>query len=230
MHKHQLFCYTYAGGTAAFFDELDQDLEDLDVVKFEYAGHGTRHREPFYSSFDELAEDAFSFLEQSASGGDYSLLGYSMGCISLAELLKKIIANGWPLPKAVFLAAHDPQTRKVLFGLSQEELENWVRQRTISFGAVPERLINNRAFWRTYLPIYTADYGIIGKHRFEELGLKTDIPATVFYSETDTPLSEMKLWENYFTGPIDYYRFEGPHFFLKQYHREIAGIISRILA
>lgn len=229
MHNFQLFCYTYAGGSASFFDDIDRDLNDIDVIKFEYAGHGTRHRERFYKDFTDLAEDAFHALQATLNGDQYALFGYSMGCISLVELLKIIIRNNTPLPKHIFLGAHDPITRKELQGLTTEELDDWVKKRTIAFGAIPDSLINNNAFWRTYLPIYRADYEIIGKHRFEDVELRVDIPVTIFYSEKDTPLTKMRLWENYFKGDIDYYQFDGPHFFLKQYHQDMAAVISNVL-
>ena len=226
MHKPQLFCFTHAGGIAAFFNDLAEDLEGIDVVSFEYAGHGARHKEPFYMDFSELAEDAWKAFKTAYIGERYALFGYSMGCISLLELLGIIIRNDMPLPAHVFLAAHDPCSRKEIRGLSSDELDQWVKKRIIDFKTVPEKLINNSAFWRTYLPIYSADYRIIGKHCFEDVCIQTDIPATVFYSESDTPLSEMELWGKYFTGELNYCRFDGPHFFMSQYHHEIADIIS----
>ena len=38
-----LLCFPFAGGTASFFDMIEKDLEGIDLVKLEYAGHGTRH-------------------------------------------------------------------------------------------------------------------------------------------------------------------------------------------
>jgi surfactin synthase thioesterase subunit len=77
-----------------------------------------------------------------------------------------------------------------------------------------------------YLPIYRADYSIIWKYSFEELSLKTCIPATVFYSETDTPRSEMKLWKKYFTGECEFFQYEGTHFFIQDHHAEMADVIK----
>lgn len=222
----QLFCFAYAGGSASFFDVIEKDLRGIDVIKLEYAGHGTRHREGFYKDFDELAEDVYQNLKNSYSGGRYALFGYSMGTIALAEVLKRLIGTpGMKCPSNVFLAAHEPHTKSELIGFNNSELDEWVKERTLKFGAVPEKLFNNSVFWRTYLPLYRADYALIGKYQFEELNLRTDIPATIFYSETDTPLTDMKLWENYFIGNSEYYRFDGRHFFIREHHREMAEVI-----
>ena len=41
----QLFCFTYAGGTAAFFNQLEAACAGkIDFVKLEYPGHGLRRK------------------------------------------------------------------------------------------------------------------------------------------------------------------------------------------
>ena len=77
-----------------------------------------------------------------------------------------------------------------------------------------------------YLTLYRADYSIISKYVFEKLDLKTAIPATVFYSESDTPIFDMKLWKQYFVGDVGFYRYEGNHFFIREHHRKMADIIQ----
>lgn len=225
-NKKQIFCFTYAGGNASFFDSITSDLSEYEVLPFEYSGHGTRHREPLYSSFDELADDMYGLFKQKYTGGEYALFGYSMGTISLVEVLKRIMEEKEThLPSHIFLAAHEPLTKAEYAGYTNDEMDAWVKDRTIQFGTVPEKLLNNKSFWRMYLPLYRADYAIIGKYRFENLDLRTDIPATVFYSETDTPLKDMKLWKNIFVGDCRYFQFDGTHFFIQQHHEEMAEVI-----
>lgn len=226
-NKPQLFCFTYAGGNANFFDEIEKDLSGFEIVKPEYAGHGIRHKEPFYNSFEDLTDDMFTVFQESYNGDSYGLFGYSMGAISVTELLKRITKNNMPLPDCVFVAAHEPIPRHELSGYSDDELDDWVKKRTVSFGDVPEKLIKNEVFWRTYLPVYRADYSLIGKYDFDSIALRTVIPLVVFYSETDTRLEDMKLWQNYFVGECEYHCYEGNHFFIKEHHKEMAEVISR---
>ena len=228
--SEQLFCFTYAGGNAAFFDPLAPYLPDIQIISPEYAGHGSRHREPFYDSFDALADDMYGKLLEQYSGGDYALFGYSMGTISLVEVIRRILSNdAIPNPVCVFLAAHEPHTKSELAGFGNGDSDAEVMQRTIRFGAVPEKLQKNRIFWRTYLPLYRADYAIIGKYRFEALELKTDIPAVVFYSETDTPRADMELWKRYFSGTVEYYSYPGNHFFIREHDSEIGAVIAETM-
>ena len=226
MPEPQIFCFTYAGGSASFYSEIEKELPGFELVKMEYAGHGTRRKEPFYRDFNELADDMFRMLRERYEGGVYALLGYSMGAITLAEVMKRIVEDGeLPLPRCAFLAAHEPRTKAELADLSSEELDEWVKERTIRFGALPEKLLQNGVFWRTYLPLYRADYTLISKYSFEKLDLKTETPAVVFYSETDTPYEEMRLWKNHFTGVCKFIRYGGMHFFIHQHHSEMAAVI-----
>ena len=227
MSEPQVFCYTYAGGSASFFDTIEKDLPALELVKPDYAGHGSRRKEPFSGDFAELADDLFARFLQDYAGGAYALFGYSMGTIAAAEILKRILASPeLPAPAHVFLAAHEPHTKAELAGYAPDALDEWVKERTIRFGGIPEKLLNNQSFWRMYLPLYRADYSLIGRYRFEDLRFRTTIPATVFYSETDTPRTDMEAWRNYFTGPCEFAEFPGSHFFIQEHHKEMAGIIA----
>ena len=223
-----MFCFTYAGGTAAFFDLVEESLTGFELVKFEYAGHGTRHREPFYKSYDDLADDLYRLFKEQYLGQNYALFGYSMGAITAIEILKRILEdNTVNNPFHVFLAAHEPHTKAELVGYNEAEIDEWVKQRTIKFGAVPKKLLGNKSFWRMYLPVYRADYSIIGKYDFHRLTLQTDIPATVFYSEADTPRTEIELWQQYFVSNCEFHEFSGNHFFIQDHFREMAFIMNK---
>ena len=183
----------------------------------------------FYSDFNELAEDMLiQIKEYITESTPYAIMGYSMGSISAVEILRKIIERQIPLPEHIFLAAHEPKTKPSLVHYNNGELDEFVKTRTIQFGAVPDKLIENKSFWRMYLPIYRADYSIIGKYKFENLTLKTDIPATVFYSENDTPFEEMKNWKQYFEK-IDFIKYTGKHFFINEHFSEMAQEIKKRL-
>lgn len=229
----RLFCFTYAGGAASFFDLLKPYLSPaIKLSGLEYAGHGSRMKENFYQDFSELVDDLYPRMWETLCDRHepYALMGYSMGSISAVETLKRILSEGKLYPPVhIFLAAHEPRTKGELQGFDSGEQDDMVRERTICFGGLPETLINNRSFWRLYLPVYRADYSMIGRYDFNDLGLRTGVPATVFYSEEDTPLVEMKQWERYFIKKCDFLRFDGNHFFMQQHYREMAEIISERL-
>lgn len=227
----QLFCLSFAGGTAAFYDALSAHLApEVQVVALEYPGHGARIREPLSNTFAQLTNALYPTFRETYTGGAYAFMGYSMGSIAAVEMLKRILSEeDVPLPCWMFLAAHDPHNKAELAIYSGYEADDLIKERTIRFGGVPPRLQNNRSFWRVYLPLYRADYAMIGRYDFANLDLRTNIPATVFYSPTDTPLKEISLWRNYFTDRCELVEYSGSHFFIHEHSEEMAEIIKKRL-
>lgn len=227
----QLFCFTFAGGTAAFFNQLEETCaSQIEFVKLEYPGHGSRHKEKLCDTFQELSVDLYGQIRENYSGGEYALMGYSMGSIAVLETLRYLMRiEELPCPRHVFLAAHEPKVVVDLDKCSSEEIEEYVKNRTILFGGVPDQLLNNKSFWRMYLPLYKADYLMISRYHFEDLMFTSDIPVTVFYSEQDTPRAEIERWRRYFTGSCEFVEYTGTHFFINEHYREMAMLIKERL-
>lgn len=227
----QLFCFTFAGGTAAFYNQLEEVCDgQIDFVKLEYPGHGLRRKEKLCDTFQELAVDLYGQLKGSFSSGDYALMGYSMGSIAVLETMRYLMGQEeLPRPRHVFLAAHEPRTMVNVNGYSAENLDEYIKNRTILFGGVPEQLINNKSFWRMYLPLYKADYLMMSRYDFDHLEYTTDVPAVVFYSEQDTPRVQMEPWKRYFIGKCEFVEYTGTHFFIHEHYREMAVLIRERL-
>ena len=185
----QLFCFTVAGGTATFFNQLEElCVPELGLVKLEYPGHGLRRKEKLCETFQELSLDLYEQIRKKYSGQEYAMMGYSMGSIALLETLWRVLEkNELPEPKHIFLAAHEPEIVINMRENSSEKSDEYVKNRTIHFGGVPDRLVDNKTFWRMYLPLYRADYQMISKYDFDSLKYVSGIPVTIFFSEQDTP-------------------------------------------
>ena len=169
-----LFCFPFAGGTIDFYNNIERACGDrVKFIKLEYSGHGTRMKEPLYESFEEMTADLFPHILQTLERypeAEYSLLGYSMGSIAVFNMLQKIEnENVQRRPWRVFLSAHQPQPISSLRNIPQLEVDGWVKDRTIEFGGVDSKLINNKIFWRVYLPIFRADYQMIAHYDFDSL-------------------------------------------------------------
>lgn len=226
---HKLFCFPFAGGNAEFYDGLEKELDGIDVIKLEYAGHGKRYKEPLYRDFEELIIDLYPSIREEIqkSRQPYAMMGYSMGSISAALMLGKILDDAdLPLPGHIFLAAHEPFPREELSGYTADELDRFVKCRTISFGDIPEKLKENAAYWRMYLPVYRADYSMIGRFDFDSIRKGMDVSATIFYSESDTPYRLMRHWRSYF-DECEFIEYTGSHFFIREHYKEVGGIIKK---
>lgn len=227
----QLFCFSFAGGTAAFFKQLEHATNsNMDYIMLEYSGHGARMKEHLCEDFRELAEDLYPIIKRAYDGGEYGLLGYSMGSLSAIELYRYIVEKGeMPAPKRIFIAAHTPSAMIDFGCVNENEKDEFIKQRTIAFGAVPEKLVNNKSFWRLYLPIYKADYLMISRYSLDAYNFCSELPLTAFYSETDTPIQRMKEWDKFFVHDTEYIKYDGSHFFINEHYEEMAGVISERL-
>ena len=91
--KTLVLCFPFAGGTGQFFDILDRDtLDGVELVKLEYAGHGSRIREPLYQSFEALVADLYPQICDLLSNKGwcrFAFFGYSMGCLAAFSVLQK---------------------------------------------------------------------------------------------------------------------------------------------
>ena len=234
MSRKTIFCFTYAGGTAEFYKDLADDLKgDYELVCFDYPGHGKLRKERLCKDFSEVADRLYPEIEdyiKSSQTKEYALLGYSMGSLAAFDMLCRITQTEViPMPSHVFLAAHEPMTRIKVLEVPGEELESYVKDRTIEFNAVPDSLIDNAVFWRIYLPVFKADYQMIARYCIEQIEFKTDIPCTVFFSESDTRLQDMKKWSDYFVHDCSFVEYDGGHFFIKLHLKEMAAEIRKRL-
>ncbi len=228
----RLFCFTFVGGSGSFFNGIEPYLRPkIELVKLEYAGHMERRHEPFYRSFDALAADMYGQVRKQVRVGEsYALFGYSMGAIAAAEVTKTILVEReLPPPAHVFLASHGPCVLGERTGADGPDTDETIRQWTVRFGGLPEKLVNSPTFWRVYLPIYRADYELITDYDFGRLAYVTDVPATVLFSPADIPRGDMEKWRRVFTDKCDILEYDGGHFFLREHEREVADVINERL-
>jgi surfactin synthase thioesterase subunit len=226
---HQLFCFPYAGGTASFFQPLQKELAGkIKVLPMEYAGHGVRQKETLLTQADAFLRDVYQQICELQAGSDYSLFGYSMGCLVAMELLRFLERENCKLPKQVILSAHAIGHSK-LNGMQIDMTDEWVMQRTISFGGIPEKLKSNRSYWRVYIPIYRADYQLIQQMDRIPKDFQTTLPMTLLYGKDDIPLKELEEWKHIFQGRMRMQAFEGEHFFAEGQWENVAKEITEIL-
>lgn len=244
MRKIQLFCIPYAGGMADAFQELaellavsgkdekilsEEKIEILPVL-LEYAGHGARKTEPFYADFDEMAEDmARQIREKRMPECEFAMLGYSMGSIVLYEILAKDLLG--EAPSHIFVAAHEaPDIHWECKAYDQMQDEEFM-ERMISFGGFPNfdwKLLKNKFFRKLYFLPIREDYRLLSIYRMKEQ-IVLPAPATMIYSPQDIPTEQIRSWDKFAAGEMEYVELGRNHFFLKEHAEELAEILRERL-
>lgn len=224
----KLICFSHAGGSAEFFLELKKILNpmNIEVVAIEYAGHGRRMAEPAYNHFDELVREMLIELEEIvAESEEYALLGYSMGSVVLAEVVRNMHNK---LPSIVFIASHGPKVKYDDVNWS-EVGDAHIKKRITGFGGLADKLVDNRVYWRVYGPIYRNDFRILDEVEFDNNVISDTTPAVILYSAEDELCANIKDWNKYFTKDNIFYEFEGGHFWVNNNWEIVADIIKRSL-
>ena len=231
MKEIQLFCIPYAGGKADMFSDLAGCLDSrIEVIAVEYAGHGGRSKEAFFTSFKEMTDDtARQINERLDPEKETVLFGYSMGSVVSFELIQKNMLK--KKPYYLFIASHEAP------GEHWDSMEycklddRQFADMLITFGGfeqIDDKMLTNRFFRRMIFDPIRADYNLIGSYELTDTAL-VDIPVTMFYSDKDVPTPAAKKWQNRFSGEMEFIMMGDNHFFIRELYSQVADIINRKL-
>ena len=226
----QLFILPYAGGSVAAFRKLT-DLIDgkVDVVTVEYAGRGSRAKETLPKDIWEMVDDAVTYCNERRNKGiPFAIMGYSMGSVLAYEMLTRKAIPGEL--KHFFISAEvSPKDRSLELRKAADPSEERILERVRQLGGLDERLLSNKRFRDIYITPMLNDYRAFFGYRFPAHRGKVSVNATVFYSEKDTALEDVKKWNELIEGEFVFFEFGDNHFFINQHYREMAEVINNTL-
>lgn len=231
--KLHLFGIPYAGGSAtATYGRWATHLPDtIKVVPLELAGHGRRMSEPFCESIEAAVANFLATIMPTIREAPYALYGHSMGTIIVYELIKAIADAKLPAPRAVFFSGRNPPhhaySNQKLSLLNNEMFLEAIRK----LGGTPEEFFKMKELINAFLPILRSDYRMIDQYEPGELKHVTSADLVFFMSNNDTMVSKSTIheWSHYTNGSFSIREFEGGHFFIHDYAKDICHIIADTL-
>ncbi|MBQ9765492.1 MAG: thioesterase [Lachnospiraceae bacterium] len=223
--KIQLFCVPFAGGSEVSFKEMISLLDErIEAVPIEYPGRGRRKADAVYEKMDELILDVKRQIESARNKNiPFALMGYSMGCEIVFDLAQSVLEES---PAYLFLAAREAikyDTRGHDYCLLDKDE---FARRIVELGGIDQRLTRDKRFLDIYMRHIYEDYKLLHDYVYKPEKGPIRQNTTVFYSEKDTPFAKVEEWKEVVTGTIDFYEFGDNHFFINQYAKEMADIIS----
>jgi len=230
MSNLQLFILPYAGGSIAAFKRLTDLIDErVDVHTVEYAGRGTRAKEPLAEEIWSLLDDAAKFIsDRRDKRVSYALMGYSMGSVLAYEMLvqKKIPGE---LTHFFISAEVSPKERALELRKVENPTDERILERARRLGGLDERMVSNKRFADIYLRPMLSDYRLFFQYQFRDRREKIHSDTTFFYSEKDTARTDVEKWQELIDGEFDFHEFGVNHFFINQYYKEMADVINHHL-
>lgn len=226
----RLFCFTYAGGSAAVYHQWAAALPaDIELLAVQYPGRATRLREAPCTDLTLLLDDIGNAIRPLLDR-PFAFFGHSMGATVAFELARRLYDARQPLPLQLFLSGRSapqlPPVREAIHALPESEFIAAMR----NMNGTPAEILEHRELMEMMLPIIRADFQALEtwQHRAEPL---IDIPISVFGGLGDdaVPLENLDAWNVCSSGKMKRHVFPGDHFFLHQQYPAMLNIIVRAL-
>jgi surfactin synthase thioesterase subunit len=231
MNKIRLFCFPYAGGSAAIFNGWKTLLHpSVNMRAVELAGRGERIGDTLYEDVPEMIADLLRRIETELTALPYALFGHSLGSTICYELYNKIREKGLPLPVHVFFSGAGAlhvirEGEKKYYLMSDEEFKKEV----LGLGGTPPEFFQYPELLQIFLPMLKNDFRMAEQEPAGALiPIEGDI--TVFLGKEDdlTP-EQCDGWKRYTRRVCRMYYFDGGHFFLQRQGPAIVSVINQTL-
>lgn len=209
--------FPFAGGHKFSYQSLIENMENKDKIKvIEYPGRGTRMKEEFANTFDELVEDCLSQIKSILDNKEnYILYGHSMGGLLAYEISMKIQEANNKLPEKLVITGRTPPSKvRTVNYTNQSDDMFWAN--VCNLGGIPKDFRDNEDFKSFAMPILRADFSIYESYTYRENKDKLKIPIDVFYgSEEHTDGDNiMQDWKKESDSHVQLSELKGDHFFI----------------
>lgn len=229
MTKVKLFCFPYAGGAAASYNQWKQYLDPyIEFRAIELAARGRRMREPNYKSIDNAVDDVFNIIKNELTQEPYVLCGHSMGTMIAFELAYKIKEQGLPGPIHIIFsgrcAPHIPRDNKrTLHHLPDDEF----KKEMLEMGGTPKEFFEHPELMEVFLPLLRGDFTLTETYVHPPKDAPLDVDFTVLSGKQDEDTTEeVEAWRIHTTGNCDIHYFEGDHFFIHDETEKVLDVIN----
>jgi surfactin synthase thioesterase subunit len=224
----RLFCFPFAGGSAAAFAGWGEKLKPgIEVWAAQPAGRGLRFSEPPHRSITEMVQDYLAVLRDHLDV-PFAFYGHSLGGLIALEITQQLTAEGLALPMHLFIGASAPPVAGLIHPpiahLSDDGFVTAVQDR---YAGIPDVILRDPELMQIFLPALKADY--LAYEAFDRTAVtRVSCPVTAFAGQDDvmTTVEIMKDWFQHTEGSFDLRVISGDHFFLSNKNELILSAIK----
>lgn len=224
--EKRLFCFPFAGGSAAAYRSWDQLLKpDVELCAVEIPGR-VYMRQTAVQNMDALVDAIYPQILELLDR-PFIFFAHSYGSAIAYEVTKRLQKEGKPLPLHLFVSSRRPphftDTRPQSVDLSDEEFIDVMQN---IYHAIPDVVLNEPDLLKMTLPIFREDIRINEIYQ-GELSPLLKVPVTLFHGKEDRSeeLDRLQKWEETTAEPFRIQSFEGSHFFIDSAKEEVIKTI-----
>ncbi len=211
----RLFCFPYAGGTAAVYREWGATFpETVEVCAIQLPGRGNRFAEAAFTHLPDLIDTLTNVLLPYFDE-PFALFGHSMGALIGFELARQLRRECDLLPEHLFVsgraAAQLSRVNRLTYTLPDAQFVTQLQ----GLNGMPDSIVQDEELLRLVLPTIRADVELCETYTYiDEAPLSNAITALGGQNDVMASQSEIAAWSVQTDSVFKQRTFAGDHFFL----------------
>jgi medium-chain acyl-[acyl-carrier-protein] hydrolase len=225
----RLFCFPYAGGSAAIFQSWHSHLNArIEIVGVQLPGRASRISEPLPVSLVDLVPTLGNALTP-IMDKPFAFFGHSMGAILGFELARWLRSECKVGPEHIVISAHRAPQIQIQRPLLHTLGETDFLAKIIDLEGIPSDLQKNHEILALLLPTLRADCRMDETYTYVQ-GEPLSCPITVFTGKNDQSVEGgPEEWRMHTTGQFTQHLIDGNHFFIHSHKERLLGLVDKAL-
>lgn len=226
----RLFCFPYAGGSAAIYHDWQRHLPpSVEVCAVELPGRGGRHKEEPFDRIeplvDALAKALLPYLDR-----PFTFFGHSMGALLSFELTRRLRRDFDLAPAHLFVSGHGAPQMREMYPVRHDLPEPEFLDELHRLNGTPPEVLGNPEIMQILMPVLRADFALCEFYKYTDEP-PLDCPISAFSGLRDQEMSREKLegWREQTTSAFSLRMFPGDHFFINTARPLLLQILYRQL-
>jgi surfactin synthase thioesterase subunit len=223
----RLFCFPYAGGSAAIFRNWHKHLPPyIEVCPVQLPGRGSHMMGSPFSSLTPLIEPLARALRPYLDK-PFALFGHSMGAVISFELARYLRKRFLPQPLHLFASGRTapqiPEEGPFDYDLPEPEFIQKLRD----LNGTPREVFEHPELMELMIPLLRADFALIQTYVYSPEA-PLNIPLTVFGGTEDLEVSQehLEAWREQTSSSFTLRMLPGDHFFVLNAESHLLSLLN----
>jgi medium-chain acyl-[acyl-carrier-protein] hydrolase len=224
----RLFCFPYAGGSAAVFHSWSKHLASvIEVCPVQLPGRGGRIREkPFVRMgplVPAITENILDLIDK-----PFAFFGHSMGALIGFEVARQLRSQGLQLPFHLFVSGCEAPTARSTGPFTYNLPEPEFIEELKKLNGTPVEILENPEMMTLLMPLLRADFELVQHYSYTpDLPLPCPITAFGGLQDTQVACENLEEWRQQTTRKFSLHMLAGDHFFLNHNREPILRVIGK---